>query len=93
VLSLKRQRGLPVLGDLLRELFLGCEAVLVRCDPTTAASRVRPLPPAARAEEPSWWRLLPGDGGAPWTLESAAGESRHLELQALVARLRRPRLG
>jgi hypothetical protein len=92
LLALKRQRGRPVLGDLVRELFLGCAAVLVQGDPATAAALVQPLPPPARADEPAWWRLLPG-AGEPWTLEPASGDARHLELDALVARLRRPRLG
>lgn len=92
VLASKRQRGRPVLLDLLREHFLGCSAVLVQGDPATAPPLVQPLPPPVRADEPAWWRLLPGAEG-PWTLEPATGDVRRLELDALVARLRRPRLG
>jgi hypothetical protein len=91
-LSLKRLAGLPVLGDLLREHFLGCVLVLVRGEPADEASGLRRLPPPRDPDEPAWRRLRPGAEGAPWTLESAAGDTRRLELPALVARLRRPRL-
>ncbi|HUP21576.1 MAG TPA: hypothetical protein VNB06_01390 [Thermoanaerobaculia bacterium] len=89
--SLKRHRGTPVLGDLIREFFLGCSLVLVRGNPLEAPARVLPLPPR-RPEDPSWWRLVPGGEGASWTLESANGDRRQLEPAALAKRLRRPRL-
>jgi hypothetical protein len=91
-LSLKRLRGTPVLGDLLREHFLGCAAVLVRGEPTAAALRLRARRPPPSAGEPDWWRLAPAGDDVPWRLEPAAGEARSFELAALVARLRRPRL-
>jgi len=76
--AVKRRKGPPVLGDLLREHFLGCRLVLLRGQPP---------PGAAEIELP---RLTPAaDGG--WRVEAPDRAALDLSTAELVARLRRPR--
>lgn len=78
--AVKSRAGEPVLGDLLREHFLGCRLVLVRGAP----------PPAVEAVADPIPRLVPVSGGS-WRVETERGAVRDLSTDELVARLRRPR--
>jgi hypothetical protein len=79
--AVKVRRGDPVLGDLLREHFLGCRLVLVRGAPPD------PVADPVAAAMP---RLVPVSGGS-WRVETEGGRGHALSTDELVARLRRPR--
>lgn len=74
----KPLRGEPVLKDLLREHFLGCALVLVRCGGSAAVplAEVPALSPAGDG-----WRIARGDDAAV----------QHFETADVVAALRQPR--
>lgn len=80
--AVKRRKGPPVLGDLLREHFLGCRLVLVRGGLPAAGEKA-----GEGAEIP---RLLAVSGGG-WRVEVAGRAARDLSTEELATRLRRPR--
>ncbi len=75
--SVKATSGPPVLGDLLREHFLGCALVVIR-------GRL------AGAPEPDEVPRLEPVAGR-WRVSLPGGAARELSADELVARLRRPR--
>ncbi len=81
--SVKPTAGPPVLGDLLREHFLGCALVIVR-EPEEGTGESR-----LAAELEGVARLAPARGRWWVTLPGAA--ARELSAEELAARLRRPR--
>lgn len=81
--SVKATGGPPVLGDLLREHFLGCALVVVS-EPPGGAGEARlaaELGDAPRLER----------AGDRWRVTPAGSAARELPVEELVARLRRPR--
>jgi hypothetical protein len=81
VVSVKAKAGPPVLGDLLREHFLGCALVVIR-------GRLRGNP-GGSPEPDEVPRLEPAAGG--WRVTPPGLAARELTADELVARLRRPR--
>ncbi len=81
--SVKTTSGPPVLGDLLREHFLGCALVVVR---EPGAGTVEGRLAAELAAAP---RLEPAGGG--WRVTAAGAAAREAASDELVARLRKPR--
>lgn len=90
--AVKARRGAPVLGDVLREHFLGCRLVLVRGEEHDVTEGEG----SALPELPETPRLVPASGGS-WRVESTqsstlkASALLDLTTEDLIVRLRRPR--